>query len=93
MKYSAGSSTGTIVFTMQSFQSPSGVTVDNGGNVYTGTYSGVFRFVPGSNGTTQITPQIYWGINRIRFDTFGNLYTGGYSSSNIYRNNITANSC
>ena len=93
MKYASGSSTGTVVFTMSSFQSPLGIVVDNGGNVYAGTYSGVFRFVPGSSNATQITPQNVWGASRIRFDTMGNLYVSGFSFSNIYKHNITANSC
>ena len=93
MKYASGSSTGTVVFTMSSFQSPLGIVVDNGGNVYTGTYSGVYRFVPGSSNVTQITPQTWWGVSRLRFDTFGNLYISGFSLSNIYKYNITANNC
>jgi hypothetical protein len=93
MKFNAGSTVGTVLFTSTSYQTPNGLVVDNAGAVYTGSSSGVFKWNPGSSGSNQIISVVYWGISRIRLDTFGNIYTSGYSSSNIYRNNITANYC
>jgi hypothetical protein len=93
MKFASGSLTGSVLFTLTSFQSPQGLMLDNAGSVYAGTYNGIFKYIPASGNTIQIISTVYWGVNRIRFDTYGNLYAGGYSSSNINRYNITANNC
>ena len=93
MKYTAGNSIGTLLFTTPSYQSVSGVAVDNGGAVYAGSYNGLYRYIPSSGGYLTIASSMYWGINRIWLDTAGNIFTSGYSSTNIYRFNITSNYC
>ncbi len=93
MKFTSGNSFGTVLFTLPSYQSPLGLTLDNAGSVYVGTYSGVFKWVPGSSNSVQVASQVFWGISRIHLDTYGNIYALGFSSNNIYRYNITSNSC
>lgn len=93
MKFTSGNSIGTILFTLASYQSPLSLIVDNAGSVYVGTSSGVHKWVPGSTGTSIVFSTMYWGANHIRMDTFGNLFTSGYSISNLFKYNITSNSC
>lgn len=93
MKFASGSVFGTALFTLASFQTPSSVMIDNGGNLYTGTSGGIFRYVPSTNAISQISPQNYWYSGRLRFDTSGNMYTSGFMISGVYRFNITTNNC
>jgi len=93
MKFTSGNSIGTALFTLPSYQAPMGLALDSAGSIYTGTYSGIFKWVVGSSSATQILSSVSWGTTRIRLDINGNIYTSGYSSSNIYRYNITSNSC
>ena len=93
MKFASGSLFGTALFTLASFQTPSSVTVDNSGNVYTGTSNGVFRYVPSSSAISLVTTQNYWYTSRLRFDTYGNMYMSGYMVVGVYRYNITTNNC
>lgn len=94
MKFNSGSNVGTVLFTTTSYQLPTGMTVDSAGAVYIASSSGVFKWNPGSSSINQIiSVSSYSYTGRVRMDTFGNIYTGGYMSSNIQRNNITANYC
>ena len=93
MKFTSGSTVGSVLFTTTLYQAPSSVILDNAGVVYAGTFSGVYKWLPASSGYVQIITSIYSGVNRIRFDSFGNLYTAGSYLSNINRYNITANYC
>ncbi len=93
MKFTSGSSIGSVLFSFASYQAPNGLILDNAGSVYVGTYSGIFKWVPGSSYTVQVASQMYMGASRIHFDTYGNIYTSGYMNSNIVRYNITSNIC
>ncbi len=93
MKFTSGSSIGSVLFTLTSYQSPSGLILDNAGSVYVGSYNGILKWIPGSGNTVQVTSQMTMGGNRVRFDTYGNIYTSGYMNTNIVRYNITSNIC
>ena len=93
MKYTAGNSIGTLLFTTPSYQSVSSVAIDNAGAVYADSSSGLYRYIPSSGGYLTITASVYWGIGRIWLDTAGNIFVSGHSSTNIYRFNITSNYC
>jgi hypothetical protein len=95
MKFTSGSSIGSVLFSFASYQAPNGLILDNAGGVYVGTYSGIFKWVPGSSNPVQVASptQMYMSGNRVRLDTYGNIYTSGYMLSSIVRYNITSNIC
>jgi hypothetical protein len=93
MKFMPADTMGTVLFTTNA-QSPSGLTLDNMGAVYVGTYGGIMKWRNSSSSAVTIIPAMYSSVNHIAFDSFGHMYAGGgYSMGSVIRYNLTNNIC